>query len=86
MAMNSFHARQGKPKPVRPDAAPEQRRNLRADQRLVAAHFAASRSAAQKLIASGRVSWHDGGETRPVGKAAEILSDGGEFVVDPENL
>ena len=84
MAMNSFHARQGRPKPPRPQAVPEQGLNLRADQRLVAAHLAASRSAAQKLIASGRVSWHDGGETRPVGKAAEILPDGGEFVVDPE--
>jgi 23S rRNA (cytidine1920-2'-O)/16S rRNA (cytidine1409-2'-O)-methyltransferase len=86
MAMNSFHARQGKPKPARPEPARNPRSDLRADQRLVAAHLAASRSAAQKLIASGRVSWHGQGAIRPVGKAAEILPDGGELVVDPENI
>ncbi|WP_417068858.1 hypothetical protein [Niveibacterium terrae] len=86
MAMNSFHARQGKAKPAKPEAAPEQHRKLRADQRLVAAHLAASRSAAQKLIASGRVSWSGSGATRILAKASEILPDDGEFAVDPENI
>lgn len=86
MTMNSFHARQGKPKPARTEPARNPRSGLRADQRLVEAHLASSRSAAQKLIASGRVRWSSGGATRLIAKASEILPDDGEFAVDPENI
>ena len=86
MAMNSFHARQGKPKPAKSEPARNPRSSLRADQRLVADHLASSRSAAQKLIAAGRVRWSGGGATRLLAKASEILPDDGEFAVDPENI
>lgn len=58
--MNSFHARQGKPRPAAHAKGPAARHGLlRADQLLVAQGLAPSRSAARALIDAGRVS-HDG--------------------------
>ena len=60
MSMNSFHARQGKPRPAAQGKGPAQRHGLlRVDQLLVAQGLAASRTAARALIEAGRVS-HDG--------------------------
>ncbi|MDG3065679.1 TlyA family RNA methyltransferase [Thauera mechernichensis] len=67
MSMNSFHARQGKPKPAAQGKHPADRHGLlRVDQLLVAQGLAASRTAARALIDAGRVS-HDG---KPVTKPA----------------
>lgn len=52
----------------------------RADQRLVEAGLAASRTAAQRLIAAGRVRWAGG----LVAKAAQELPAGAELEVEPD--
>jgi 23S rRNA (cytidine1920-2'-O)/16S rRNA (cytidine1409-2'-O)-methyltransferase len=60
MSMNSFHARQGRPRPASEPRRPAERRGLvRVDQLLVAHKLAPSRTAARALIEAGRVS-HDG--------------------------
>ena len=73
MSMNSFHARQGKPRPAAQGKGPADRHGLlRVDQLLVAQGLAASRTAARALIEAGRVS-HEG---QPVAKPAlELLPD-----------
>lgn len=73
MSMNSFHARQGKPRPAAQGKGPADRHGLlRVDQLLVAQGLAASRTAARGLIEAGRVS-HEG---QPVAKPAlELLPD-----------
>jgi 23S rRNA (cytidine1920-2'-O)/16S rRNA (cytidine1409-2'-O)-methyltransferase len=71
MSMNSFHARQKKPRPA-PQPAHERPAGMsRADALLVAQKLAPSRTAAQWLIKEGRVSWAGG----PVNKPAMELPD-----------
>ena len=71
MSMNSFHARQTKPRPT-PRPAHERPAGMsRADALLVAQKLAPSRTAAQWLIKEGRVSWAGG----PVSKPAMELPD-----------
>ena len=71
MSMNSFHARQTKPRPT-PRPAHERPAGMsRADALLVAQNLAPSRTAAQWLIKEGRVSWAGG----PVSKPAMELPD-----------
>ena len=56
MSMNSFHARQGKPRDEKPAKKPVDRGGmLRADALLVQQGLATSRTAAQRLIEAGRV-------------------------------
>ena len=69
MSMNSFHARQKKPRPAPAPANPRPAGVLRADALLVAQGLAASRTYAQFLIKEGRVSWAGG----PIAKAATEL-------------
>ena len=57
MSMNSFHSRQKKPRPVAVAAPLRSAGGMRVDAVLVALGLAASRTAAQRLIAAGRVSW-----------------------------
>jgi 23S rRNA (cytidine1920-2'-O)/16S rRNA (cytidine1409-2'-O)-methyltransferase len=65
MSMNSFHARQTKPRPT-PRPAHERPAGMsRADALLVAQNLAPSRTAAQWLIKEGRVSWAGGPVTKP---------------------
>lgn len=70
MSMNSFHARQGRPRDEKPAKTPVDRGGLlRADALLVQHGLAASRTAAQRLIEAGRVLL-DGA---PLTKAAQTL-------------
>ncbi|MBN8442487.1 MAG: TlyA family RNA methyltransferase [Thauera sp.] len=73
MSMNSFHARQGKPRPAAQGKGPVDRHGLlRVDQVLVAQGLAPSRTAARALVEAGRV-WLDGeAVTKP---ALELLPD-----------
>lgn len=82
MAMNSFHARNSKPQrhDLKPTPA-EARAGTRADLRLVLLGLADSRSAAQRLIACGRVQWRSGGGLKTLIKASEILPDNAELLV-----
>lgn len=60
MSMNSFHARQGRPRHApEPKALADRHGLMRADQLLVAQGLAPSRTAARALIVAGRVT-HDG--------------------------
>lgn len=80
MSMNSFHARQGKPRPAAHARAPADRHGLlRVDQLLVAQGLAASRTAARALVEAGRVS-HDG---QPVTKPALELPPDAHLKVTP---
>jgi 23S rRNA (cytidine1920-2'-O)/16S rRNA (cytidine1409-2'-O)-methyltransferase len=76
--MNSFHARSTRP-PAKSAAkrAATHRDGLRADQLLVERGLAPSRTVAQRLIETGRVSWAEG----IVAKAALILPLTAELVV-----
>lgn len=65
MSMNSFHARQKKPRPPREPAHERPAGVSRADALLVAQKLAPSRTAAQWLIKEGRVSWAGGQITKP---------------------
>jgi 23S rRNA (cytidine1920-2'-O)/16S rRNA (cytidine1409-2'-O)-methyltransferase len=65
MSMNSFHARQKKPRPAPPPAHARPAGMLRADALLVARKLAPSRTAAQWLIKAGRVSWAGGPIAKP---------------------
>lgn len=60
MSMNSFHARQKKPRPAQQPAVERPTGILRVDALLVAQGLAPSRSLAQQLIKGGRVSWAGG--------------------------
>ncbi len=82
MSMNSFHARQGKPRPAAQGKGPAQRHGLlRVDQLLVAQGLAASRSAARALIEAGRVS-HDG---QTITKPALALAPDARLAVSPDD-
>ncbi|MCE1182441.1 MAG: TlyA family RNA methyltransferase [Rhodocyclales bacterium] len=73
MSMNSFHARQGKPRDEKPVKKPVERHGLlRADALLVAQGLAPSRTAAQAMIKEGRVSWSGGVIAKP---ALELPAD-----------
>ncbi|MDP3439480.1 MAG: TlyA family RNA methyltransferase [Azonexus sp.] len=65
MSMNSFHARQKKPRPPREPSHERPAGVLRADALLVAQKLAPSRTAAQGMIKSGRVSWAGGAIGKP---------------------
>ena len=65
MSMNSFHARQKKPRPPREPSPERPAGVVRADALLVAQHLAPSRTAAQWLIKAGRVSWAGGPISKP---------------------
>jgi 23S rRNA (cytidine1920-2'-O)/16S rRNA (cytidine1409-2'-O)-methyltransferase len=71
MSMNSFHARQKKPRPPREPSHERPAGVVRADALLVAQRLASSRTAAQWLIKAGRVSWAGG----PIGKPAMELPE-----------
>ena len=82
MSMNSFHARQGKPRPAAQGKDPAQRHGLlRVDQLLVAQGLAASRSAARALIEAGRVS-HDG---QTITKPALALAPDAQLAVSADD-
>ena len=55
MSMNSFHARQGRPRPTAEKTAVDRHGLLRADALLVQLGLAGSRTQAQRLIEAGRV-------------------------------
>jgi 23S rRNA (cytidine1920-2'-O)/16S rRNA (cytidine1409-2'-O)-methyltransferase len=78
--MKSFHRRSSRPTP-RPAPATsvvaDHRGGLRADQLLVERGLAPSRTAAQRLIEAGRVSWSAG----PIEKAAAVLPPSAELTV-----
>ena len=80
--MNSFHARQKKPRPVREPSYERPAGVSRADALLVAQKLAPSRTAAQWLIKQGRVSWAGG----PISKPAMDLPDDTPLIVaaDPD--
>jgi 23S rRNA (cytidine1920-2'-O)/16S rRNA (cytidine1409-2'-O)-methyltransferase len=82
MSMNSFHARQKKPPPPRQPAQERPAGMSRADALLVLQKLAPSRTAAQWMIKSGRVSWAGG----VIGKPAMELPDQTPLSVaaDPE--
>ncbi len=82
MSMNSFHARQKKPRPVREPSHERPAGVSRADALLVAQKLAPSRTAAQWLIKAGRVSWAGG----PISKPAMDLPDDTPLIVaaDPD--
>lgn len=81
MSMNSFHARQGRPRHTTAGKAPAERRGLlRLDKLLVARGLAASRTAAQALISAGRVA-HEGVTVR---KAALELDPDARLSVAPD--
>jgi len=71
MSMNSFHARQKKPPAPRQPAQERPAGMSRADALLVLQKLAPSRTAAQWMIKSGRVSWAGG----PISKPAMELPD-----------
>ena len=72
MSMNSFHARQKKPRPAPQPAHERPAGMLRADALLVTQKLAPSRTAAQWMIKSGRVSWAGGTINKP---ALELPED-----------
>ena len=65
MSMNSFHARQKKPRPALQPAHERPAGMSRADALLVAQGLAPSRTAAQWLIREGRVAWAGGAIAKP---------------------
>ena len=65
MSMNSFHARQKKPRPPRESSYERPAGVTRADALLVTQKLAPSRTAAQWLIKEGRVSWAGGTINKP---------------------
>jgi 23S rRNA (cytidine1920-2'-O)/16S rRNA (cytidine1409-2'-O)-methyltransferase len=81
MSMNSFHARQGKPRPAAHAKDAADRHGLvRVDQLLVALGLAPSRAAARALVEGGRVS-HEG---RVITKPALALAPDARLAVAPD--
>lgn len=78
--MNSFHARQKKPRPPREPSHERPAGVARADALLVAQKLAPSRTAAQWLIKEGRVSWAGG----LVSKPAQDLPEDTQLTVAPD--
>lgn len=84
MAMNSFHARSRRLKATaRPAREPAGRARTRVDQLLVERGLAESRTAAQRLIAEGRVSWRTGDVLRRVTRPSEQAPPSAEIAVAP---
>ncbi len=81
MSMNSFHARNSKPRAAQAKRSVSAHAGTRADQLLVEQGFAASRTAAQRLIAVGRVSWRSPQGEQQVSKPADYLPDSAELIV-----
>ena len=82
MSMNSFHARQGKPRPAAQGKGPADRHGLlRVDQLLVTQGHAPSRAAARALVEAGRVS-HDG---QTITKAALMLAPDARLAVSADD-
>ena len=82
--MDSFHARQPKPRPVPAAPSAGGRGMPRADQLLVERGLAESRTAAQRMIAAGRVRWQDAGGPRQVRKSSENLPADAALVVEAD--
>ncbi len=83
MSMNSFHARQGRPREDKvAKTAVDRGGLLRADALLVQQGLAPSRTAAQRLIAEGRVSWAG----KPLTKAAQELPPDAELSVIADEM
>lgn len=80
MSMNSFHSRKSRPAPVVRDKARPARLGLRLDQALVDQGLAPSRSVAQRLIASGGVSW----EGRVLSKPSQEVPADARLEVVPD--
>ncbi|MDD3483485.1 TlyA family RNA methyltransferase, partial [Azovibrio restrictus] len=80
MSMNSFHSRKSRPAPVVRDKARPARLGLRLDQALVDQGLAPSRSVAQRLIASGGVSW----EGRVLAKPSQEVPADARLEVVPD--
>jgi 23S rRNA (cytidine1920-2'-O)/16S rRNA (cytidine1409-2'-O)-methyltransferase len=57
---------------------------MRSDQLLVARGLAPSRTVAQRLIETGRVSWQSPQGAQPVSKASQTLPDSAEFSIAPD--
>jgi len=80
--MNSFHARNTKPRAKPAEKAPTAAQaGTRADQLLVERGLAASRTAAQRLIAAGRVQWRGRHGDQLIAKPAETLPATAELIV-----
>lgn len=82
--MDSFHARQPKLRATSPEPPDAARAAPRADQLLVERGFAASRTAAQRMIAAGRVSWLDRDGPRLVRKASDSLPASAELLIEAD--
>lgn len=81
--MDSFHARATRTKPVAKARRDERHPGAqRVDALLLAKGLAASRTAAQKLIKAGRVSWQQGGRTHKVSKPSEVCPEGAHLILD----
>ena len=81
MSMNSFHARQGRPRHAAASKGPVDRHGLaRADQLLVTLGLAPSRAVARELIEAGRVQ----ADGKPVTKPAHELPHNAHVVVQGE--
>ncbi len=82
MSMNSFHARQGRPRHATEHKQPVDRHGLlRVDQLLVTQGLAPSRAAARALVEAGRVS-HDG---QTITKAALMLAPDARLAVSADD-
>ena len=82
MSMNSFHARQGRPRHMAEHKHPVDRHGLlRVDQLLVTQGLAPSRAAARALIEAGRISHNGQTVTRP----ALALAPDATLVVMPDD-
>ena len=82
MSMNSFHARQGRPRHAAEHRQPVDRHGLlRVDQLLVAQGLAPSRTAARALIEAERVS-HDG---QTITKPALALAPDAQLAVSADD-
>lgn len=82
--MDSFHARQPKPRSLQAAPSAGGRGVPRADQLLVERGLAESRTAAQRMIAAGRVRWQDAGGSRQVRKSSESLPADAALVVEAD--
>jgi 23S rRNA (cytidine1920-2'-O)/16S rRNA (cytidine1409-2'-O)-methyltransferase len=82
--MDSFHARQPKPRPVPATPSAGGRGMPRADQLLVERGLAESRTAAQRMITAGRVRWQDVGGPRLVRKPSDSIPAEAALLVEAD--
>ncbi|MBS0323497.1 MAG: TlyA family RNA methyltransferase [Proteobacteria bacterium] len=82
--MNSFHARNSKPRAPRLADTPAARSGLRADAWLVAHGLAPSRTVARRMIEAGRVVWRNTGRPETVDKASQLLPETAAVTVAPD--